>query len=415
MKSYSTTQNTLEGAWLHALRAVMSNGRKLSDKEPFIEQRNVSVTYTNAFETRCEQYRSIFGDTFLEYIHKVYSPGGDPASGRNYHKLIRSGSSGDQVQNTIEKLKKDPLTRSGTIVLADPSAPKQPCVSEINFSIREDLLHMTVLFKSSDLAKKFVPDMLELSSVHTEIARELNIARGSVTAFILSAQVYVSDFEQVVPAIARLKESHYFNTGAVRDNWDKEAETWDSEIESPTHYVNIENGYSRFLDFMHRTVKKVSRSEERVALDSGCGTGIIARELNTKGYKVVAVDISPKMLEHADKKASSRQYVLANSLDLPYQDNYFDLVCTRGVLFSHVGKAYTEQFLKEHHRVLKTGGLLIFDFITHFEKEESGNRRRKASIYFNELQKTLEVHGLEVIGRSGEDTNRVNAVACVKK
>lgn len=409
----SLKADALERVWLKALRAVISSGQLIPDEKPFLELQNLQVAYQNAFETETPHYTHMFGTEFSEYIHRVYSPAGDKKSGRNYYALIHKNAGVDQVAEVIQKLKLDPFSRSATIVLADAKAPKQPCVTEVNFSIRHDLLHMTVVFKSSDLAKKFIPDMIELSRIHERISRALETARGGVTAHLLSAQIYEIDTDEVSTALASATLGNYFKTHDIIENWNKEAPEWDKNLKRPDHYVNIENGYSRFLAFMKKEVPDSKRASSS-ALDSGCGTGTIADLLKAKGYRVSGVDISPEMLRFAHKPASV-QYVLANSLDLPYDDGRFDVVCTRGVLLSHVGKKYVDLFLREHRRVLRGGGLFVFDFITHFDVSETRHRRTKAALNYARMTKLLEAHGFEILGRAGDDTHRVNAIACRKK
>jgi thymidylate synthase len=405
--------DALEKVWLKALRAVKSSGQLIQDTKPFLEIQNLQVAYTNAFDIDVPHYTHVFGTGVLEYIHRVYSPEGDEATGRNYHKLIHEHDGIDQTEEVVQKLRNDPLTRSATIVLADAKNQKQPCVTEVNFSIRHKLLHMTAVFKSSDLAKKFIPDMIELSHIHKQISRSLEIARGSIVAHLLSAQVYQTDLNSVSNVIESVTSSNYFKTNDVIENWDKEASKWDENIKRPDHYVNIENGYSRFLGFMGKEVPDSKPDVQMNALDSGCGTGTIADLLKKKGYRVSGVDISPEMLRFAHKPTTI-QYVLANSLDLPYSDSHFDIICTRGVLLSHVGKKYTGMFIREHNRVLKNGGLFIFDFITHFDASEARYRRAKAAMNYKRIVKLLETHGFEVVGRAGDDAHRVNAIACQK-
>ncbi len=284
-------------------------------------------------------------------------------------------------------------------------------VTEIAFSIRDDLLHMAVIFKSSDFAKKFIPDMIELSKIHKYISASLNVARGEVNSFILCVQVYAADLEKVNLLFNKFKKNTYFKTHSVVENWDKEADNWDRYVEDPNHYVNIENGYTRFLNFLNTEITPVKNMD---ALDSGSGTGIIANVLVNKGYRVKGIDISPKMIAHSRDKDKKTQYTLSNSLDIPHPDNSFDLVCSRGVLISHVGKKYVDLFLKEHGRVLKKGGIFIFDFITKFDKSETKKKRSKASMSFGRVSNLLKDNGLKVIKRSGDDNNRVNAILCKK-
>ena len=256
--------------------------------------------------------------------------------------------------------------------------------------------------------------MVELSKIHEYISRSLHVARGDVTAIILTAQVYEEDVNVVKNQLSKFKISKYFKTDAVIENWNKEAERWDEYINDPNHYVNFEDGYGRFLKFIDTEIPVVKKDDGLIALDSGCGTGVISRVLSGKGYVVTGVDISPRMLEFADKNENVRRYLRANTLDIPYTNNFFDLACSRGVLISHVGKNYVDLFLKEHYRILKPGGIFMFDFITKFNQSEIKKSKNKAHISFKKISILLKKNNFEVLKRSGEDVNRVNAILCQK-
>jgi 2-polyprenyl-3-methyl-5-hydroxy-6-metoxy-1,4-benzoquinol methylase len=96
-------------------------------------------------------------------------------------------------------------------------------------------------------------------------------------------------------------------------------------------------------------------------LDAGCGSGVIARELDALGAAVIAVDASPKMLAQAleDTHATAGRidYQLIESVErLPLQDGVAD-----GVLCSSVLE-YVENpdaALRECCRVLGADGCLI--------------------------------------------------------
>jgi ubiquinone/menaquinone biosynthesis C-methylase UbiE len=406
------TSKTLEKAWLKALRLIIFSKNTILEDEPFIEMRNLHISYTNAFEIESKNYINFFGQKYFEYINKVFSPGGDTETGRNYYDLIYKQSGTNQIKAVIKELKRDPLSRSAIIVLATAEKIKKPCITEINFSIRNNFLNMSVIFKSSDFAKKFIPDMTELSKIHKYISSSLHVPRGEVAATIFVAQVYLQDIKLIQNQINKLKATNYFKTEEVAENWDREAEEWDKHVLNPNHYVNFEDGYSRFLKFIDTEIPKIQKKS--IALDSGCGTGIIADKLNKKGYDVIGIDISPRMLMCAHKGSHLRKYIHSNSLDIPYEDDYFDLICSRGVLISHVGKKYTNLYIQEHKRVLKKGSLFIFDFITKFEKTESKKSKKKASMDFKTISDILIKNGFEVLRRSGTDINRVNAILCKK-
>lgn len=97
------------------------------------------------------------------------------------------------------------------------------------------------------------------------------------------------------------------------------------------------------------------------ALDIGCGPGQLALELaRMTDLKVTGLDIEPEVIELATRHAQEAglahrtQFVAADAHQLPFADNSFDLVLSRGTwtfLRDHV------QAFREAYRVMKPGGV----------------------------------------------------------
>lgn len=64
----------------------------------------------------------------------------------------------------------------------------------------------------------------------------------------------------------------------------------------------------------------------RRTLDLGCGEGRLSRDLKALGHDVVAVDLSPTMVEAAREADPDLEVHLADAADLPFDDGSFDLV-----------------------------------------------------------------------------------------
>ena len=95
-------------------------------------------------------------------------------------------------------------------------------------------------------------------------------------------------------------------------------------------------------------------------LDAGCGSGWYTAWLLERGARVTGIDMSPKMIEHTRQRTNGRvtlhQADLSQPLDfLP--DAAFDLVVS-GLAIHYVSDL--PGLLGEFHRVLRTGGLLVF-------------------------------------------------------
>ena len=93
-------------------------------------------------------------------------------------------------------------------------------------------------------------------------------------------------------------------------------------------------------------------------LELGCGTGYFTRELARSGADIVAVDVSPELLEiaRADCSAPNVRYEIQNACALSYPDAVFDSVVGSSVLH-HLD---IKEALREIYRVLKAGGTIYF-------------------------------------------------------
>jgi ubiquinone/menaquinone biosynthesis C-methylase UbiE len=93
-------------------------------------------------------------------------------------------------------------------------------------------------------------------------------------------------------------------------------------------------------------------------LELGCGTGYFTRELTRSGADIVAIDVSPELLEIAKVSccALNVRYEIQNACALTYADAIFDSVVGSSILH-HLEIA---EALREIYRVLKPGGTIYF-------------------------------------------------------
>lgn len=67
-------------------------------------------------------------------------------------------------------------------------------------------------------------------------------------------------------------------------------------------------------------------------LDLGCGTGLSARPLLERGWRIVGIDLTPEMLEHAAKLPFEKLIEHDITKPLPIPDGSFDGAIITGVL-----------------------------------------------------------------------------------
>lgn len=115
----------------------------------------------------------------------------------------------------------------------------------------------------------------------------------------------------------------------------------------------------------------VARPVSRV-LEIAAGTGVVTRTLVSllpESVSLVASDLNQAMLDQAAALGTSRpvEWRRADAMQLPFEDGAFDaVVCQFGVMFfPDKAKAFAEG-----RRVLRSGGLLLFNVWDRIEENE---------------------------------------------
>jgi len=92
-------------------------------------------------------------------------------------------------------------------------------------------------------------------------------------------------------------------------------------------------------------------------LDGGCGSGRYLIYFGELGYDITGADFSANAVKAAKKINANLKVVQATVLDLPFASQSLDYYLSFGVLEHFIDGP--EQGLREAHRILKEGGMLL--------------------------------------------------------
>lgn len=133
-------------------------------------------------------------------------------------------------------------------------------------------------------------------------------------------------------------------------------------------YRNYAGIYDRLFDSMNKGLKLVGirmfrPSEGMSILDVGCGTGSHLELYQRYKCNLYGIDLSPSMLEIArERLGDTAEFELGNAINMPYEDNKFDLVISM-LLLHEMSPEARSTIMEEIKRVLKSDGrFLLIDF-----------------------------------------------------
>ncbi|OQX95947.1 hypothetical protein B6I21_02775 [candidate division KSB1 bacterium 4572_119] len=135
------------------------------------------------------------------------------------------------------------------------------------------------------------------------------------------------------------------------EHWEK---FWDKKQDINQVYSND--------DRIYLNLKKITAFKNKKVLEVGAGSGRDSFQIADDNATVFVLDYSPKSLEIIQQLNSNNKShihcIQADAFKMPIPDNYFDIVFHQGLL-EHFRDPLP--LLRENHRILKPGGLLLVD------------------------------------------------------
>jgi SAM-dependent methyltransferase len=143
------------------------------------------------------------------------------------------------------------------------------------------------------------------------------------------------------------------NTGDVQASYDRVAAEYVKRIYDELEHKPLDR---QLLDRFAERVRERGR-----VCDAGCGPGHVSRYLQERGVRVVGLDLSPVMLDHARRLNPGIEFRQGDMLALDIEDDsYAGVVAFYSII--HVPQHRVVDALRELSRVLQPEGLLFLAF-----------------------------------------------------
>jgi len=232
MLEVSNNFETLGEAWLFGLQQVMIHGGDTQDGA--VVARDIALDVERA-ALLLSQYESPSDDTKLDlrlkevighfvsieavsiedpiieeyadqerivYTRRRYGP---ESSTGGYGEFIY-GPDGSNLESIVSRLLADPLSKSATINAPNTSAAncgKPPCLTAVDFMVRDDALLMTAMYRSQNVFTKQPGNVLALRDLQGVIADRVEVPVGKVNLFVASAHIYEPDWKTAEEILAK--------------------------------------------------------------------------------------------------------------------------------------------------------------------------------------------------------------------
>jgi thymidylate synthase len=232
MSEVNNDFKTLGEAWLFGLRQVMTYGEEIQDhvvvpRDICLDQGRAALLLSQ-YESPSDKTRlnlklkeilghfvsietvsmddPVIGEHAdqqrIDYTRKRY--GQDSGAG-GYGEFIY-GLDGKNLDGIVETLLLNPRSKSATVNAPNAwvaNRGKPPCLTAVDFKVREGELVMTAMYRSQNVFTKQPGNVLALRDLQQTIADRIEVPAGKINLFAASAHIYETDWETAEEILAK--------------------------------------------------------------------------------------------------------------------------------------------------------------------------------------------------------------------
>ena len=197
-------EKTTGKAWLKVVDEILINGKESFDGDiKILEVENIIINIEEPEESDSiiekhgspEAVKWMYDNFFV--LDKVEDLGG----AKSYcNRLFNYNDNNiNQIEFVINKLKNKKESKSATITTLNPNLKESyiPCISMLDFWIRDSKLQCIVYARSMDYGKKAYGNIIMIVKIMQMISERLNIRKGSLIIYVKSAHIYYSNIKEM--------------------------------------------------------------------------------------------------------------------------------------------------------------------------------------------------------------------------
>lgn len=195
--------------WINYCKQVYDNGSIFHDEDEKIRELFDVFLIFKSFDTNDTIFEKYADKHIIEiYRKKMVSTEIIPELNSSYGKRLYDQLGVNQVDWLINKIRKKPETKSATISLLLPNdpGPRIPCLSVVDFKIRDNLLNLNCFFRSQNVARAY-GNFIGVHDLHQKVSDETGYKLGTMKFFVSSAHIYEKD----IPKVYELLKNNFNN------------------------------------------------------------------------------------------------------------------------------------------------------------------------------------------------------------
>ena len=210
------------------------------------------------------------------------------------------------------------------------------------------------------------------------------------------------------------KEDRYIET---HKTWNNIAQLYEDEF---MDFGLYDDTYKKFCDLLSK--------QDAAVLEIGCGPGNITRhilEINPN-LKVLATDVSKKMIDLAKKNNPHIETTVLDCRNLKRIDNKYDgIIC--GFTIPYLSKPDCMKLIYDCGKLLANDGILYLSFISGNPEKSgfiTGNSGYRSYFYYHEIntiRREIELNQMSVVEtieknyKKSDNTSEIHTIIHVKK